>query len=309
MGDPLFDVFRLVAGSGTLLLAAVADLRTRRVTNRAWYYLVAVGGFLAAGEALWTDAPLAFLLAPVATVGTFLLLFTEGEILAQKGHAGPNKAAAIGLGAAIFGILLWEFTVDGMGPRFASVLGAVLLQGLFYLFYLRGILRGGADAKAYMALAVLVPTPVGAIPGTPFPLLAGGPAVLALLWPFAFAVLANAALISVVIPISLAALNASRGHTGVQMLFGYRLSLDLIAERHVWLMERAEKGGTVVFLQPRDLGRRGTRRAIDRLRAAGADSAWVSPQVPFLVPTAAAFLVTGLMGNLLLALVGLAVPG
>src|SRR2546426_746328 len=72
-------------------------------------------------------------------------------------------------------------------------------------------------------------------------------------------------------------------------LFGYKVSLDRVPP-YVWFMDRIVDGEHVVVYFP---AKRQDRAAILRdLRGAGLRDAWVTPQLPFLVPVAIAYVLS-----------------
>jgi hypothetical protein len=163
------------------------------------------------------------------------------------------------------------------------------------LLYVTGLLHGGADVKGLMAITLLVPWYPAFLD---FPLLTIGLPALEIAYPFSLAVVTNAALAFVVAPLILLVYNAHRRDAVFPYsLFGYRVPIDDVP-KFVWIMQGVRDGKPFVSLFPR----RGLKReaAIEALRGAGVARVWVMPQLPFVVAMAASFVLTFVVGNLLL---------
>lgn len=293
------DATRFVVGMSFLALAAASDVRTRRVANRVWVAMGSVGlVVLAVQIAAEGDSP-AMYLALIPAAALFFTVFYGRELRDDRGWhfaTGPVASYVAGAAAAIAG---WSWLSDDADARlrFLAFLSAAAMMLVFRLFYQVHLLKGGADAKALMAVALLVPTyPV--LPGLPLvgldPRL--GPAI-SLAFPFAFLVLLNAALLSVLVPLGLLAYNASRGHAKFpEGLFGVKVPLDAIP-KFAWLMDRIVDGEHVVYLMPRGEGDR--TEDLQALHAAGFREVWVTPQIPFVVAIAIGYIVSFVVGNVL----------
>src|SRR5439155_888352 len=122
--------------------------------------------------------------------------------------------------------------------------------------------------------------------------------------PFRLFLFLVAAVLFLAVPLGLLLLNAARGNLAFpQALLGYRARLDTFPP-HVWLMEKiSARGDHVLVLFPKRGG--SPTDDLERLRAAGIDRAWVTPQMPFMVPLAGGFLLAFFVGNVLLGLLRL----
>ena len=102
---------------------------------------------------------------------------------------------------------------------------------LSYLFWRTGGF-GGADAKAFMTVAVLLPTvPTYRLPWGTYPL---EPTALGV---FSMTVLTNAVVVAMAYPLALAVRNALAGETGVLMFLGRRVSVSALPRVHGRLFE------------------------------------------------------------------------
>ena len=313
---------RLALGAAFLTVAAALDVRTRRVRDRLWVALgtaalIVLGVDIATSYAASSSnavVTLWLLLASAAIL--FYAVFYGKPILDEDGiHLRPLRLLVLGAAAAAFfaGVLLPN-PVDPHYPaaeaRVIPILElatAPVLILVYQGFYQLGLLRGGADAKAMIALALLVPLYPNA---APFPILAvpanvQGP--MQILFPFSLTVLVNAAVLFLAVPVAFLLVNAVRGETEFpQAFFGTKASLDRLPA-HAWLMERVDRHGErVAVLFPSH--REDETEEIAKLRAAGADRVWVQPKVPFMAPLLVGFLLAFFVGNLMLAFLTAVLP-
>ncbi|HNU36359.1 MAG TPA: A24 family peptidase C-terminal domain-containing protein, partial [Methanomassiliicoccales archaeon] len=194
-----------------------------------------------------------------------------------------------------FGYLSLEHFGEG---RYWTMLTIPLLIVFFFVMYQLDVIKGGADAKALIALSLLFPA---------YPELAGlpllelnDPASLNIL-PFPVLLLFNGAILTLLVPIGMLLVNLVRRDIRFPlMLFGTRMSIEEAEKKHVWPMERTADGKVRTVLFPRS----DDEADWDALRAAGVDRPWVTPKVPFLIPLTLAVPFSLLLGNLLLYLMG-----
>jgi preflagellin peptidase FlaK len=173
------DILRLVA-IPVLGWAALSDVRTRRVPNRLW--------------------------PPLFALGVVLLVW---DLLAHL----PPTALADRLFLVQVGVSL------------------VFVAPFGYLFWRLGGF-GGADAKALITLAVLLPTyPVYYLPTTALPL------VEAPLGVFSFTVLTNTVVAAVAYPLVLGLRNLLSGDHAKIMFFGRRVDVTALPAAHGRLFE------------------------------------------------------------------------
>jgi preflagellin peptidase FlaK len=170
------DLLRLLAVP-ILGWAAYRDVRTRRVPNRTWLPLVAI-------------AVLA---------------------LAMDAHSA------------------WQIDNTAFFLRVAISLGFVI--PLAYGFWWMGGF-GGADAKAFMVIAVLFPTfPTFYLGGVALPL---SPSAIGV---FSLSILSNTVLVGLVYPLAVALGNLLRGNVAPAMLIGRPVAWDRLPEAHGRLLE------------------------------------------------------------------------
>ncbi len=279
-----------------LAYASTLDWRTRKVPNVFWMTLAAIAVALLCARVAIDDAPIGYLLVlvPIAAILSDVYLDTESEGALAK-MAPPLK-----YGTAIASVIVLAY-MWGDDPYFQRLLAVPILMIVIVLMYMFDVIRGGADAKAFMSLAIMFPF---------YPVLGDLPLIQAhaeladLVFPFAFVVLVNAALVVVVLPLVFLAKNLAAGEVAFPQAFvGYRMDAAHARGRFVWLMERMEDGRHVVYTRPRrneDL-----EAELDLLVKAGHDRVWITPKVPFIIPMTIGLVFSFVVGNLVFILMGL----
>jgi archaeal preflagellin peptidase FlaK len=299
-GILLAQVAVLLAG---LAYGAVADLRTREVTDRLWQALGVAGLVLGFGL-LAGDGLFAYILWLI--VGVFTLQHFVGwdDLLGERWSAAADLVEAIAYAAVVLGVIVaavhWGIGPNGVPWPVLAVLVTVLFaRGLFEA----GVLYGGADAKAVMAAGLLLPTFASVV--LPLPPAFGY--VLSVL-PFSVDLLMNAAVLSIAIPIAIALRNLARREFRFPAGFiGYMLPVDQLPHRFVWLEDPLASGARdrdEIETSEDDQAER--ERIAAELKARGIARVWVTPQIPFLVVMAVGAVAALLAGNLVLDLVSLA---
>lgn len=302
-----FAAARLAIGSAFLLVAAVSDIRTRKVRDPLWIALGSIGLVILGWQLVVRQTDLAgwALLGSAAIL--FYAIFLGAPLFDEDGfHVRPVRIGLFLLAAVLF--LYPAGVVYGTGASWPSgvleLYSMPVMVVVYQVFYRFHVLHGGADTKALIALTLLVPVYPDA---KPFPLFAVDPtfeAVLRTVFPFSLVVWVDAALLSLAVPVGLLIVNAVRGDLAFpQALLGYRARVDPFPA-HAWLMEKIQRDGEhVLVLYPK----RGPPPTEDlaRLRAAGVDRVWVTPQTPFMVPLLGGFVLAFVVGNLLIGILGL----
>ena len=282
--------------------AAYADWKEREVTDRLWQ-LMGVAGVLLGGALLLPDSPLAWVLWLVvgALVLEHLFPWDEAFGTAVERHADLIEGGAY---LAVSVTMIVAAVHYGFGssavpiPVFAVFATVLFARALFEL----GVLYGGADAKALMILGVVLP-----LFATPLLPQSVGASTLLAVVPFSVTVLMDAALLSVVIPVGLAALNVARHEFRFPRGFsGYSLAVRELPDRFVWVRDPAVPEEEVDMDAETSAEDRASRVRIAReLEEKGIARVWVTPQVPFLVLLAAGTIAALLAGNLVVDLISL----
>lgn len=284
---------RVGAAIAVLAYASMLDLRTRRVENRYWVVLSLLGIVLLSVQVYLDDQPLEYLLAlvPIAIILADVFIETRLSERSARNLAMAEYASAVVLTIA----LAIEY---GSASYFRHLIAVPAMMLFVVLLYMLNAIRGGADAKALISLAILFPfyPEIGNIP-----ILTAELELVEVFMPFAFAVLVTAAIVVALTPIGFLLSNLSKGEMRFpQALLGYRMDVKEARGRHVWLMERVVDGRHVIYSRPKgeeDLG-----KELDLLEGAGHKRVWVTPKIPFIVPMLIGLIVCTFLGSPLLLL-------
>lgn len=287
--EPL-TVLRLVASIAILGYGSLLDWRTRKVGNIYWIVLSVIGLVLIPVQLAVDKKPMeyALVLLPILAILSDVYLDTRSDTKASR-LAPALKYAVAGVSLLVLGYL-WVGE-----DYFQSLIAVPLLMLFVVLMYMLDLVRGGADAKALLALCIMFPIypSIGSLP-----LIHAETISTETVFPFTFAVLVTAAIIVALFPIGFMIRNLiAREFKFPYGLLGYRLDVTQLKGRHVWLMESMEDGHRRLHTRPRrneDLD-----KEADLLRNAGATRVWVTPKIPFIIPMTASLVFTAAAGNLL----------
>lgn len=303
----MVELIAVMAGISMLMYGSYTDVRERRVPNETWYPFLAVGLFLDGVVTLSSDTlrPVGYAMATAPVVyfalhsrfdredwdalfdnhlsfrGAGWLFFAAGYVLAWGGIVASRVAG--GEAAEVVG---------GLGISVLLALSFVLLVRI--LSVMTGSrLMGGADLKALLVIAVLVP----AFPDWVLePGLFEVPVVT---------VLMNGLLAGLIYPVALFVGNLAAGNTRYPslMFIGRPMPLDEVDPVKMRLLEKVESGERV---QTKSVP--ATTEALREFREAGVDEAWTTFLLPFIVFLLAGFLVAVTYGDVYTAILRLVMP-
>lgn len=291
-----------IRGAGGILLlgmAAAQDLKLRKVRDWIWSAMGGTGAVLLEADLLGTGWDPLLQAALVAPFVLFLDALWDRD---DEAHPMGAVLSSVVLYLCAAGLLLVPGVLlhgTSSWDRYVIYLVMGLAVALGFFLYALGVFRGGADAKAFMALALLFPSPphLG-----PLPLVRPPPGAEALetLFPFTLVALLDASFLVLALPLAFLIYNLARGDlTLPQALVGYKAPLS-DPPAFVWWMEGVEGGRRTLSLMPRrDQVPANQAAALARL---GLEEAWATPQIPFLVPMALGSVVALVVGNLFLGL-------
>ena len=306
----IFSIVRVIIGISILAMASLSDLKTRKVGNRYWIVMGSLGILILGIEIYVTTGGVApgtistvniwnnnHLLALIPIIILFYDIFWDREPLYDEGKI--NFIALIVMAIAILAAvgLLW---IEGVNTQTLQLLMVPAMIIVGYIFFYTGLLHGGADAKAFMSIAILVPfrPAIGAmLPLINYP--TGMADAMSVMFPFAFLTLMNAALISaLVFPFFIFLKNLlKKDYQFPAMLLGYRMEIGEIPNKFVWPMETVRDGEVVLLLFPkRDAD---VKKDLEELKQMGLEDVWVTPKLPFIVPMFLGFLFSFIVGNVM----------
>lgn len=163
-----------------------------------------------------------------------------------------------------------------------------VMIGLVYLLFQLGLIFGGADAKALMAIAILVPLS---------PLIYDLPVWNMSLMPGSWQIFSNSIILFLFIPISLFVYNLSKKNIKFpHVLLGYKMDINKAKEKFVWPLEKIEEGKQKFVYMPKDFD---VEEEIDELERFGLQEIWVTPKIPFMIPLLGGFICTFILGDIL----------
>jgi preflagellin peptidase FlaK len=190
-----------------------------------------------------------------------------------------------GVGGSL--LIIQYLFFNGFGNQTLYLLFIPIIIFIMYVFFQLRLLFGGADAKAMMAIAILVPL-------TPsiysFPLF---PSIL----PCSWVIFSNAVVLFLALPLSLLVYNLMKRHTGFPyLLLGYKMDLDKARKKFVWPLERVVDGKIKFSSMPTSID---PTEQFDALEKLGKKMIWVTPKIPFMIPLLAGFICAFFIGDLL----------
>ncbi len=314
--EEILSLTRLAIVLALMSYAAILDWRTRRVANWVWMLMGLLGMGLMFIELLYYDnaagisimsiygstitgqmsihQPALFLV--FIPIGIFFFdVFWDREPVYHKGKINFLPILLYIVAFLAMAIIVY---LEGTTEITMLILSVPVMILVFIIFYYARLIHGGADAKAFMALAIMFPY---------YPVLRGLPLIdmpviqgMNLVFPFAFLILMNAAILQVVtMPMCRFFKNLAKRDFGFpEMLFGYRMDIALIPKRFVWPMEKIIDNELVLVLFPKRGGDGGKDIAL--LKEQGIDRIWVTPKDPFIIPILLGIIFSVIIGNLMM---------
>lgn len=330
----ILDPIRLVVGGAFLLYAAILDVRTRRVPNRVWLVMGALGLILIhihlLLEGCWYHH---FIFLPLFTLYTFPFIELEEKPDLKDGIITPGMwyfqiiCGLVGIAALVH--------YGGSGFMTMTLIGTSVFILLIFVMYFTGLIFGGADAKGMMAVTLFVPFHPSI---SFFPIYETDIQAIDLVFTFPVVVLTISVIVFAFMPVALGGLNLFRKDIGYPMFFGYKLPLDEIPGKHIWLMERpvmkngeldrlaglkivtfvGEAGGISDWLQgsirydgirievfPKKSSAGKLNDELAALERMGKERVWVTPKIPFMVAVLFGYVLAFLFGNVLFMIMDL----
>ena len=254
--------------------AAVCDLRTREVPDWHWAAIGLIG-------------PILCLLSVQGLSVCVLLVSVMLTVCMLSERLDGFRAVPVIVASAVL-MSVPVFTEDSGWTRYAG-LSVLAMYLLFYAMYVTGLLRGGADAKCLMSLALAFPVyPVS----DPLPLLWVMDQPESLVANLSMSVLVVSLALSLSSVFYVLCVNLRQGYRGRRMLTAFPMDVGRARTAFVWPVERVADGEKVPC---RDYDSR--EKILDELEAAGIERVMVTPMIPFVVPVAVSFAVVVVLGS------------
>lgn len=169
-----------------------------------------------------------------------------------------------------------------------------IMIGFIYLLYQMRLLFGGADAKAIMALTILLP-----LQPNIYDLPIWGQSFM----PASWTVFVNSLIIFLFIPIFLLIYNLTQRNIKLpHSLLGYKMKLQKAKEKYVWPLEKIQDGKTKLIIRPKEFD---TKEEYNEFEKKGITEIWVTPKIPFMIPLLLGFICTFIFGDILYTIMNL----
>jgi len=270
----IFTLSRVTVGLLIMCVAAISDWRTRRVSNKAWIIMGVAGMAILAVDIFQAEnGNINHFLIFIPICILFFDVFWDREPIFGN---GIDPIPIVLYLIALLGVLSLLY-LEGLTREVVQLLTVPGMIVVAELFYYTGLLHGGADAKALMALAILFPVypDISGLPIIGFPANQLIVDNLQIIFPFAFLLLMNAAILQVVsVPLGLFFRNLVKRDFGFpEMFLGYRMDIHMVRKKFVWPMEVVRDG---------------------EIRL------WVTPKIPFIIPMLLGLIFSLVIGNLIM---------
>ena len=305
--DEILSAARLTVALAFMIFASVKDWRTRRVPDRVWVIMGTIGLFLLAMELFTSETELFFgtertfgmwhflILIPVGVI--FYDTFWDREPIYDEGKVNLSPIMLYAVAVTAVAVMVYR---EGITMETGMLLAIPAVMCVFIIFYYMGVIRGGADAKALLALAIMFPVypVIASLPLISYPENAAD--VLHMTFPFTFLVLMNAAILHAISgPVLRFFKNLARGDRGFpEMLLGYRMDIADVPKNFVWPMEAVRDDEVVLIVFPSRKG--DIKDELLKLRAKGLERIWVTPKDPFIIPMTLSIIFSAIIGNLVI---------
>jgi preflagellin peptidase FlaK len=171
-----------------------------------------------------------------------------------------------------------------------------LMIGFIYLLFQLRLIFGGADAKALMALAILVPLQ---------PMIYQLPIlqINTIIFPGSWIIFSNSVILFLFIPLSLFIYNLiHRDIVFPQAFLGYQMSISEAQKKFVWPLEKIKNGKRVFSYRPTTFK---SEKEFKLFKKLGIEKIWITPKIPFMIPLLAGFIATFFLGDILTQIINL----
>lgn len=221
-------------------------------------------------------------------VGTIILSYASYTDIKTRKASNMLWVIVGSIGAIL---LVIQYFTPGFGDKILYLVFIPIMIGLMYVLFQLRLIFGGADAKAIMALTILVPLE---------PVIQDFPLWKSLM-PFPWVIFSNSVVLFLLIPLSLLMFNLTRGNVEFPYcVLGYRMSLEKAKEKFVWPLERIMDGKRRFFYMPKDFD---AAEELEEFEREGIKEIWVTPKIPFMMPLLAGFVCSFVVGDILFHLI------
>ena len=223
--------------------------------------------------------------------GVAILSYASYTDIKTRKASNINWLVMGGIGGIL--LLVQYFTV-GFGTQINYLIFIPIMIVLVYVLFQLRLIFGGADAKALMAIAILVPLA---------PVISELPLWDKSLMPVSWFIFSNSLILFLFIPLSLLLFNiAKRNIQFPYALLGYKMDISKAREKFVWPLEKIVDGKRKFAYMPKNFE---IEDELDEFEKNGINKIWVTPKIPFMIPLLAGFICAFVLGDILYYLMGL----
>ena len=185
-------------------------------------------------------------------------------------------------------LLIIQYLTIGFDNIIQLIFIPIIIALMYVLFQLR-LLFGGADAKAVMTLAILVPIQPMIME---FPLWGNS------FMPYSWVIFSNALILFLFIPLSLLIYNIFKKNIEFpHCILGYKMNIEKAKQSFVWPLEKIKNGKRKFSYMPKN---NNVDKDFKTFEKQGIKEIWVTPKIPFMIPLLASFLVSFFLGDILI---------
>jgi len=216
-------------------------------------------------------------------VGIIILGYASFTDIKTRRASNLNWLIMGGIGGIL--LLIQYLTVGFENPMY--LIFVPIMIGLVYVLFQLRLIFGGADAKALMAIAILVPVmpAIGQLP------------LNKSLMPYSWSIFSNAIILFLFIPITLLIYNATKKNIKFPYcVLGYKMKIKKARQKFVWPLEKIKEGKRKFSYMPKDFDIENELAEFEKL---GIDEIWITPKIPFMIPLLAGFIVAFIIGDIL----------
>ena len=218
-------------------------------------------------------------------VGIAILGYASFTDIKTRRASNLNWLIMGGIGGIL---LLIQYLTIGFDGKENYLIFIPIMIGLVYLLFQLRLIFGGADAKALMAIAILVPL---------MPSIANFPVFDQSIMPFYWSIFSNSIILFLFIPLSLLIYNAAKRNVKFPFcVLGYKMKISKAREKFVWPLEKIKDGKRKFAYMPKDFDIENELKEFEKLDI---HEIWVTPKIPFMIPLLAGFIVAFILGDIL----------
>ena len=223
---------------------------------------------------------------------TGILILTYASYTDVKTRRASNMLWLI-MGSIAGILLIVQYFTEGFENPYYLIFIPIMI-GLVYVLFQMRVIFGGADAKAIMAIAILVPVE---------PSIAELPIWKGSFMPFSWSIFQNSLIIFLLIPLSLLVFNIIKRDIKFPFAFlGYKMSIKRARNKYVWPLEKIVGGKRKFSYMPKEFD---ADDEYDKFEKNGITEIWVTPKVPFMIPLLIGFIFSFIFGDILFFLMNL----